>query len=83
MKSDLTESGDRELTLEEAAAVLNVSVAYVVGLIERGEIPFRSPDLQPRIKAADLLMRKRREDAETRRVLDELTSEAEKHRLGY
>jgi excisionase family DNA binding protein len=83
MKSHPTESGDRELTLEEAADVLNVSVAYVVGLIERGEIPFGSLDLQPRIKAADLLARKRREDAETRRILEELTSEAEKQRLGY
>ena len=75
--------GDRELTLEEAADVLNVSVAHVVGLIERGEVSSRSLDLQPRIKAADLLVHKRRDEVESRRVLDELTSEAEKHRLGY
>ena len=75
--------GDRELTPEEAADVLNVSVAYVVGMIERGEIPFRSVDRQPRIKASDLLVRNRREDAERRRVLDELVSEAEKLHLGY
>jgi hypothetical protein len=36
-----------------------------------------------RLKAADLIAYQQRDEAERKKVLDELTAEAEKHGLGY
>jgi hypothetical protein len=83
MASNPKDRNNRELTLDEVAELLTVSPAYVAGLVERGEIPCRSSDGSPRVNTADALAFKQRDDAERRRVLDDLTSEAEKHRLGY
>jgi len=83
MKSGSIEREDRELTVEEAADVLRVSVAYVVGLLDRGELSCRDVEAQGRIKGFDLLAYEQRDAAERHKVVDELTAEAEKHRLGY
>ena len=74
---------DAELTPDEAADMLNVSVAYVIGLLDRGEIPCRYVEADRRIEASNLVAYKRRDDADRRKVLDELTAEAQEHRLGY
>lgn len=51
---------DAELTPEEAADMLNVSVAYVIGLLDRGEIPCRYVEkADRRIKASNLVAYKR------------------------
>ncbi len=39
--------------------------------------------LHRRVKAADLLAYQQRDEADRKKVLDELTAEAEKHGLGY
>ena len=73
-----------ELTPEEAADMLNVSVAYVIGLLDRGEIPCRYVEkADRRIKASNLVAYKHRDDADRRKVTDELTADAQEHRLGY
>jgi hypothetical protein len=36
-----------------------------------------------RVKAADLIAYQQRDEAKRKKVLDELTAEAEKHGLGY
>jgi excisionase family DNA binding protein len=77
------EPNNRQLTLAEVAELLNASTAYVVGLLERGEIRFVGSAGSPAIEIADVLSFKDRDDAERRRVLDELTAEAEKYHLGY
>lgn len=78
-----SEPHNRQLTLDEVAELLNASTAYVVGLLDRGEIPFVGLVGGPAIEMANVLSFKDRDDAERRRVLDELTAEAEKYRLGY
>ena len=40
-------------------------------------------DSHRRVKAADLVAYQQRDEAERKKVLDELTAEAEKHGLGY
>jgi excisionase family DNA binding protein len=79
----MTEPPDRELTTEEAAGILNVSTAYLFRLLDRNELPSRGEGAMRRVPLSKVLAYKNRDEVDRRAVLDELTAEAEKHRLGY
>jgi excisionase family DNA binding protein len=72
-----------ELTTQQAADLLNVSRPHLVGLLEGAKLPHRMVGAHRRIKAVDLFAYKEREEYQRKKVLDELTAEAEKHGLGY
>jgi len=74
---------DQELTTQEVADILNVSRPYVVQLLEARKIPFRYVGTRRRVRFADVLDFKRRDDEARTKVADALVREAEKAGLDY
>jgi len=72
-----------ELSTEQAAELLGVSGCFLVGLLERGAIPFRQVGDQRWVRFQDLMDYRRRDEAQRLKALEELAVQAQELNMGY
>ncbi|MHB8384016.1 MAG: excisionase family DNA-binding protein [Candidatus Binataceae bacterium] len=71
----------RELTSHEAAELLNVSRTFLIGLLEKGVIPYRLVGSHRRIGLTDLLAYKAKTDFQRKEALDAIAGEGQELKL--
>jgi excisionase family DNA binding protein len=67
-------SDEPEITTEQAAKLLHVSRPYIVGLVDKGQLPARTVGKQRRLMLKDVLAYKRENEAKRREALAELAA---------
>ena len=73
----------QEISTQEAANLLNVSRPFLVGLLEKGEVPFRKVGAHRRVLLRDVLAYKESIDQKRAQSLDELTALSQGEGMGY
>ncbi len=72
-----------ELTIQEAADMLNVSRPHLVKLLESGALPVHKAGRRCRVRCADLMAFKAASDRASGLAMEELARQAQELRLGY
>lgn len=73
----------QRLTTNEAAELLNVSRPHLVTLLERGEMPFEKVGTHRRVRLADVLAYRDRQERRRREALANLVRQGEELDLPY
>ena len=73
----------QELSTQDAAHLLNVSRPFLVGLLEKGEIPFRKVGAHRRVYLRDVMTYKEGTDQQRNKTLDALAALSQQEGMGY
>ena len=73
----------QEVSTQEAANLLNVSRPFLVGLLEKGQIPFRKVGAHRRVLLTDVLAYREKTEELRTQALDELTALSQEEDMGY
>lgn len=74
---------DAELTTQQAADMLNVSRPFLIGLLEKNEIPFRLVGRHRRIRFQDLSTFREAMQRSRKAAIDGLVAQAQELGFGY
>jgi excisionase family DNA binding protein len=70
---------DKELSVDEAAALLNISPPFLEKLLDDGVIPSTQIDTQRRFYLRDVMEYRQRRSERNKRLLDEILSFGQEH----
>ena len=73
----------QEVSTQETANLLNVSRPFLVGLLEKGEIPFRKVGAHRRVLLTDVLAYRKKTEQLRTQALDELSALSQDENMGY
>lgn len=73
----------RQLTTTEAAQLLNVSRPHVITLLERGDLPYEKVGTHRRVRLADVLAYRQRQDQRRQDALANIVRQGEDLDLTY
>lgn len=74
---------EKEVTTQQASAILNVSRPFLIGLLDQGKIPFRMVGRYRRIKYEDILEYQAQMTHRRKQAMDELVAQAQSLDMGY
>lgn len=82
-KDVVVAASPHEMTTQQAADFLHVSRPFLIGLLERNEIPHRKVGSHRRVLTADVIAHKQRADEQRLKVLEQLAQQAQGLGMGY